>query len=100
MKPVEIATNVLERLDDLFNYIVNEYKAPETAHNYIEKVNDFLQKLGGCFVLAKCRRKKWYVKGYHCAIFDHRWVFAYQIYDDRVIIHDMDYAANITDIDL
>jgi len=99
MKPVEIADNVLERLDELFNYIVNEYKMPETAHNYIEEINEFLQELGGRFALVKCRRKKWSEKGYHCAVFNHRWIFAYQIYDDRVIIHDMEYAANITDID-
>ena len=99
MKPVEIADNVLERLDGLFSHIVNEYKAPETAHNYIEEINKFLQKLGGCFALAKCRRKKWREKGYHCAVFNHRWIFAYQIYDDRVIVHDMEYAPNITDVD-
>jgi hypothetical protein len=99
MKPVEIADNVLKRLDELFNYIVNEYKAPETAHNYIEEINEFLQKLGGCFVLAKCRSKKWRKKGYLCTVFNHHWIFAYQIYDDRVIIHDMEYAANIKDVD-
>ena len=99
MKPVEIADNVLERLNELFNYVVNEYKMPETAHNYIEEINEFLKELGGCFALVKCRRKKWKEKGYHCAIFNHRWIFAYKIYDDRVIIHDMVYAANITDID-
>jgi hypothetical protein len=99
MKPVEIADNVLERLEELFNHIVYEYKAPDTAHDYIEEINEFLQKLGGCFALAKCRSKKWREKGYHCAIFNHRWIFAYQIYDDRVIIHDMEYAPNITDID-
>jgi hypothetical protein len=99
MKPVEIADNVLERLDALFNHIVNEYKAPDTAHSYIEEINEFLQKLGGCFALAKCRQKKWREKGYLCAIFNHRWIFAYKIYDDRVIIHDIEFAANAIDID-
>jgi len=99
MKPVEIAENVMERLNELFYYIVNEYKMPETAHNYIEEINKFLQELGGCFTLVKCRRKKWSEKGYNCAVFNHRWIFAYKIYDDRVIIHDMEYAAIITDID-
>ena len=98
MKPVEISDKVLERLDDLFNYIVNEHKAPVTAHTYIEEINGFLQELGGCFKLAKCRQIKWRKKGYHCAVFNHRWIFAYKIYDDRVIIHDMEYAANITDV--
>ena len=76
MKPVEIADNVLVRIDELFDYIVNEYKAQDTAHNYIEKINVFLQNLGGCFALAKCRRKKWREKGYRCAVFNHRWIFA------------------------
>ena len=83
MKPVEVADNVLERIDDLFNHIVYEYKAPDTAHKYIERINKFLQNLGGRFALAKCRRKMWREKAYHCAIFNHRWIFAYQIYDDR-----------------
>jgi len=98
MKPVEIDFDVLQRLNELFYYIVNEYKAPETAHNYIEEINIFLQNLGGCYALVKCRRKKWREKNYHCAVFNHRWIFAYQIYDDRVIIHDMEYSANITDV--
>jgi hypothetical protein len=98
MKPVEIANNVLVCLDELFYYIVNEYKALETAHNYINEIKEFLQKLGGCFTLAKCRQKKWHEKGYHCAVFNHRWIFAYQIYDDRVIIHDMDNTANISEV--
>jgi len=42
MKPVEIADNVMERLNELFYYIVSEYKAPDTAHNYIEEINEFL----------------------------------------------------------
>ena len=99
MQPVEIASNVLERIDELFRFIVNEYKAPATAHKYIEEINEFLLKLGGCFALAKCRRKKWREKGYRCAVFNHCWIFAYQIYDDRVIIHDMEYAPHITDVD-
>jgi len=48
--------------------------------------------------LTKCRQIKWRKKGYHCAVFNHRWIFAYKIYDDRVIVHDMEYAANITDV--
>ena len=99
MKPVEIDDNVLNRLSELFDHIVSEYKAPVTAHKYIEEINEFLKKLGGGFTLAKCRRKKWHAMGYHCAVFNHRWVFAYKIYDDRVIIHDMEYVANISDVD-
>jgi len=99
MKPVEIADNVLMRMDELFYHVVYEYKAPNTAHKYIEKINVFLKNLGGCFAYAICRRKKWREKGYRCAVFNRRWIFAYQIYDDRVIVHDMEYAPNITDVD-
>ena len=95
MKPVQVSNAVILRLDELFQYIVNEYKMPVTAHKRIEEIREFLQSLGGCFVLAKCRRKGWNKLGYRCAVFDHTWVFAYQVYDDRVIIHDMEYAANI-----
>ena len=99
MKPVEIADNVTVRINELFNHIVHEYKAPDTAHGYIEEMYEFLQKLGGCFALAKCRRKKWSEKDYRCAVFKRCWIFAYQIYDDRVIIHDMEYAPNIKDVE-
>jgi len=100
MKPVEVADNVIKRMDELFNHIVDEYQMPCTAHNYIDEMNEFLRKLGGCFTLAECRRKIWYEKGYRCAVFNHCWIFAYQIYDDRVIIHDMEFAPNIVDTDL
>jgi len=99
MKPVEVSDNVMIRINELFNHIVDKYKAPDTAHRYIEEIHEFLRKLGGCFALAVCRRKKWREKGYRCAVFNHCWIFAYQIYDDRVIIHDMEYAPNITDVD-
>ena len=95
MKPVQISSAVMLRLDELFQYIANEYKMPETAHRRVEEIREFLQSLGGCFVLAKCKRKVWNKLGYRCAVFDHAWIFAYQVYDDRVIIHDMEYAANI-----
>jgi len=35
MKPVEIADNVLKKLDELFYHIVFVYKAPETAHRIL-----------------------------------------------------------------
>ena len=98
MKPVEVSDKVMKQLDELFHHIANEFMAPDTAHNYIERINEFLQQLGGCFALAKCRRRKWREAGYLCAVFNHCWIFAYQIYDDRVIVHDMEYAPNITDV--
>lgn len=98
MKPVEISDTVMSRINELFIFIVNEYKAPETAHHRVEQIREFLQSLSGNFLLAKCRRKIWHQLGYRCAIFDHAWVFAYQVYDDKVIIHDMEYASNIKDI--
>ena len=95
MKPVQISNAVILRLDELYQYIVDEYKMPDTAHKRIEDIHEFLQSLGGCYVLSKCRHKKWSRLGYRCAVFDHVWIFAYQVYDDRIIIHDMEHAANI-----
>ena len=98
MKSVEVSGVVVSRINDLFSYIVNEYKAPETAHRRVTEIHKFLQSLGRCFLLAKCRRIRWNKLGYRCAVFDHAWVFAYQVYDDRIIIHDMEHVSNIKDI--
>ncbi|MDR2848199.1 MAG: hypothetical protein LBV39_03740 [Bacteroidales bacterium] len=98
MKPVEISGDVMKRIDELFHFIIDEYKSERTAHQRIDDINIFLQSLGGNFLLAKCRRKKWHERGYRCAVFDHKWVFAYQVYAEKVIVHDMEYASKIIDV--
>ncbi len=42
---------------------------------------------------APRRFKKWNMHGYHCAVFEKEWVFAYEIFDEGVIVRDMSYTA-------
>ncbi|MDR0907194.1 MAG: hypothetical protein LBM63_01075 [Rikenellaceae bacterium] len=40
-----------------------------------------------------CRFRKWRKLGYRCAVFDSDWVFAYEVFDDGVIVRDMSHTS-------
>jgi len=42
---------------------------------------------------AKCRFKIWGELGYRCAVFERSWIFAYEVFDEGVIVRDMMHAA-------
>ena len=45
MKPVEVSGVVVSRINDLFSYIVNEYKAPETAHRRVMEIPAIIRQM-------------------------------------------------------
>ena len=60
----------------------------ETSLAYSEKLSAFGFDLGKYYnAFALCRNIKLAKRGLHCATFDKKWVFAYQIGSKSVIIH-------------
>ena len=73
MRKVAISGAVLEKVADLRAYLTDE--------------------LTGAADYPLCRFKKWHRLGYRCAVFEKNWVFAYEVFDDGIIIRDMCHTA-------
>ena len=95
MRKVKISDNVWDKLDELTDYMIDEYKLPEdAAMRRIDRLLDFLCSLSNPADYALCRFKRWRVLGYRCATFEN-WVFAYEVFDGGVIVQDMAYGVTL-----
>lgn len=94
MREVLIADTVLNRISELRIYLVEELKlSREAALNRTERMDDFLRSLGNAADYPLCRFRKWCSLGYRCAVFEKDWVFAYELFDEGVIVRDMSHTA-------
>ena len=94
MRKVKLSDVVLDYLDALTDYMVDELKiSEEAALKGVGRIKDFLASLSFSADYALCRFKKWRELGYRCAVFEKSWVFAYEIFDEGVIIRDMSHAT-------
>lgn len=65
----------------------------EAARRRCDRMDEFFASLAVRVDYPLCRFRKWRMLGYHCAVFEKDWVFAYEIFDDGVIIRDMSNTA-------
>jgi hypothetical protein len=94
MRKVKSSDVVLEYLDDLTDYLVDELEvSEEAAYKRVGRIRSFLTSLGNPADYALCRFKRWRELGYRCAVFEKDWVFAYEIFDGGVIVRDMSHVA-------
>jgi hypothetical protein len=94
MREVIISNTVQDKLADLRMYLLDELKlSKEAAKARTYRIDDFLLALGNPADYALCRFKKWQILGYRCAVFEKTWVFAYEIFDNGVIVRDMSHVA-------
>ena len=95
MRKVRISDVVWDKLDELTDYMVDEFKLPENAAmRRIDRLLEFLCSLSNPVDYALCRFKRWRALGYRCAVFE-SWVFAYEIFDSGVIVQDMAHGASL-----
>ena len=93
MRKVKVSEVVLEKIDELADYMVDEFKlSEEAAMRRIDRLLNFLAALSNPVDYVLCRFKRWRLPGYRCAVFENR-VFAYEIYEDGIIVRDMAYGA-------
>ena len=69
----------------------------EAAFQRIERMRQFIGSFGNMADYALCRFNKWRVLGYRCAVFEKRWVFAYEIINEGVIVRDLSHTATLTE---
>lgn len=94
MREVLIADTVLNRISELRLYLVEELKlSRKAALNRTERMGDFLRSLGNVADYPQCRFRKWCSLGYRCAVFEKDWVFAYELFDEGIIVRDMSHTA-------
>lgn len=94
MREVLIAEKVLDKISDLRIYLLDELKlSREAALKRTERMDSFLRGLGNAADYPLCRFRKWCSLGYRCAVFEKDWVFAYELFDEGVIVRDMSHTA-------
>jgi len=95
MRKVRISYVVWDKLDELTDYMVDEFKFPEdAAMRRIDRLLEFLYSLSNPADYVLCRFKRWRTLGYKCAVFE-SWVFAYEVFGGGIIVHDMAHGATL-----
>jgi len=98
MRTVVISDTVQAKIANLREYLIYELKlSREAAKARTYKIDDFLLSLSNPADYALCRFKKWRELAYRCAIFDKNWVFAYEVFDNGIIVRDMAHAAMLSE---
>ena len=98
MRNVKISETVWDKLDELADYMIDNFKLPEhAAMSRIDRMLDFIAKLSNPVDYALCRFKRWRILGYRCVVFENSWVFAYEILDSGVIVRDMSHTAALAE---
>lgn len=64
----------------------------EAAHKRTDRIDAFIQTLANEADYPLCRFKKWQVLGYRCAVCEKDWIFAYEVFEDGIIVRDMSHA--------
>ena len=95
MRKVYVSDQVWDMISELELYLKVELKFSKVAaRQRSDRMRVFLKSLSNPADYALCRFKRWRAKGYRCAVFEN-WVFAYEIFDDGVIVQDMAHGASL-----
>ena len=98
MCKVIISNTVRRKIIDIRTYLVVELKfSEEAACKRADRMKIFLASLAAPADYALCRFKKWRELGYRYAVFEKSWVFAYEVFDNGVIVRDMSHAATLAE---
>lgn len=99
MREVIVPDALWERIAELRDYLVHELKLSERAADArVSRLGVFLMSLGRPADYALCRFRRWREAGYRCVPFE-GWVFAYEAFEDGVILRDMAHGAALHDGD-
>jgi hypothetical protein len=94
MREVYISDTVHAKIHELELYLKNELNlSKEAALKRSNQMRKFVFSLNSPVKHALCRFKQWRILGYHCAIFEKTWIFAYEIFEEGIIIRDMSHTA-------
>ncbi len=98
MRNVGVSDKVLNNISELELFLKNELMlSKEAARKRSDRMRKFINSLGNEADYALCRFKKWRMLGYRCAVFEKTWVFAYDFFEDGIIIRDMSHTAALVE---
>jgi hypothetical protein len=99
MFKVFVADTVWAKIEDLENYLIDELKLSEVAAlQRTDRMRQFLKSISPVLRYPICRFREWCNLGYRCAVFEKSWVFAYEEFDEGIIIRDMSNTALLKDV--
>jgi len=98
MREILISDAVKDMVSDLRIYLVEQLKLSRKAANQrVDRIDGFLLSLANAVDYPLCRFKKWQALGYRCAVFEKDWVFAYEIFEDGIIVRDMSHTSLLSE---
>lgn len=90
MRKVIVSNQVIKKIVDLESFLINGLKLSEEASlKRSSRMRLFVHSLANLVDYPTCRFKKWLKLNLRCAVFEIDWVFAYERFDDGIIIIDM-----------
>ena len=99
MREVVVSEPVMAKVADLRAYLTDELKlSREATHKRIDQIDVFISSLAAEADYPLCRFKKWKTLGYRCAVFEKKWIFAYEVFGDGIIVRDMSHASLLAEI--
>lgn len=94
MREVVISKTVQGKIEDLELFLKNTLKlSKEAARRRCCRMDELFESLAGVADYPLCRFKKWQTLGYKCVVFEKDWIFAYEIFEDGVIVRDMSHTS-------
>ena len=94
MYNVFVADSVWAKMEELEHYLIDELKLSEIAAlQRTGRMRQFLKTISPMLRYPLCRFKQWCDLGYRCAVFEKSWVFAYEEFEDGIIVRDMSNTA-------
>ncbi len=94
MREVVVSKLVREKIEELKTYLTQDFQLSwDAASARIQRMEDYVESFSNAVDYPKCRFKRWRALGYRCAVFEKSWIFAYEVFDDGIIIRDMSNTA-------
>lgn len=94
MREVQLSTVVVDKVADLRIYLTERLLlSHEAASKRTDRIGAFLSSLTHAADYPLCRFKKWREAGYRCAVFERGWVFAYEVFDEGILVRDMSHSS-------
>jgi hypothetical protein len=98
MREIRISDAVMDEVSNLRIYLIEQLKlSRNAAQKRVDRIDGFLLSLANEVDYPLCRFKKWRIMGYRCVVFEKDWVFAYEIFEDGIIVRDMSHTSLLTE---
>ena len=94
MREVRLSSLFSVKIAELESYLIDELKlSEEAAFHRSDRMREYVHSFRNAMDYPLCRFKKWQALGYRCAVFEKDWVFAYEIFEDGIIVRDMSHTS-------